>query len=134
MVLMIRPYSHSDYETICKWLAFHQIPKPAYEYFSPTGFVANEKAVGFLFRTPSKVCFIDQVAADPFCTKEERADALDELFQHIEAIAENEGFGVVTILASLPALKHRLTKRHFVPHGDFTYFLKLLGGSVCRGH
>jgi len=130
---MIRNYSHADYSMLCAWLAHHGIANPDPNFFSDTGIVVDEKAIGFLFTTNSKSCYIDHVAASPHAKKEERDVALDGLFETLEGMARVRGFEVITGLARIRAMTERFTNHNFLPFNTYTLFYKKLGGDSCLG-
>lgn len=124
---MIEVYEHSKhYLTICEWLAARGIPKPDRTLLSDTGIVVNRAAVGFLFMTNSKQCYLDHVAADPKASKEERDEALNILFDAIQDLAAADGYTVMIALSNLSPVNDRLTKHGFKTYKDFTLYYKLL--------
>jgi hypothetical protein len=125
---MIRAFDmERDYDTLCGWLNHHRIADPDPHFFSDCGFVVDEKAIGFLFKTNSKSCYIDHVAADPAATPADRQLALLKLFRHLEETAKADGFDMITALAKLSAMKQHFEGRQFKPFGDFTLYFKFLG-------
>lgn len=131
---MTRAYKSSDYPMLCKWLSRHEIADPDPTFFSDTGLVVDERAVGFLFTTNSKTCYIDHVVADPECPKEEKDKALNDLICALQDIARHRGFKMITVLARIQAMHKRFTSHGFNAFGVFTLYYKTFKkDNVCLG-
>lgn len=126
---MTEVYSHKEhYERLCRWLAHHGIKQPDKEFFSDIGFCIDGIAIGFLFTTNSKLCYMDNVAADPDAKPEVRELALDKLFRRIEIEACAHGKRLLIAACELPSLKLRLMNHGYQRHGEMTLFYKRFGG------
>lgn len=126
--LVVETYSNArHYEMVCRWLAHRGMPNPDKRLFSPTGFVVDETAVGFVMLTNSRQMYIDHIAADPTKTPKQRDVALCFLIKALEDIARSHGAILVTVLANLPAMKKRFEKLGYLKHGDYTLYFKQLG-------
>lgn len=122
---MIRAYTQADYPMLVKWLHQHEEPIPDADFFSDIGIVSNEKAIGFLFTTNSKSCYIDHVVADRECEPEEKDRALNELVSALQDIARHRGCRMITVLARIQAMHKRFTSHGFTPFGVFTLYYKI---------
>ena len=124
---MIEPYVHEDHiARLDKWLTLHRLRVPDKRLFSDCGYVVDNIAIGFLFKTNSKQAYIDHVAADPTAKKEARDAALNKLFEHLENIARREGFLMITALAQLPSMKRRFECHGFQTYGEYCLYYKVL--------
>lgn len=75
------------------------------ELYPPTGFVADEIAIGFLYRTDAAhVAWLDGVVTDPKSTREQRAAALPKLIGALYAAADEQGVRLVFATTSAPSL------------------------------
>lgn len=115
------------------WLGSRGVAVPQRELFSDLGFVVDECAIGFLFKTESKQAYIDHIAADPDSDTAARSEALDTLFLELEKKARELGYLMVTVLASLPVMKRRFLTHGYEAHGEYTLFYKYIGGEKCLG-
>lgn len=111
-----------------KWLAAHCIALPPDEMISDHGYISDNCAVAFLFKTPHKTCYIDNVAADPEATTDSRDLALERVFAKLELDAFYEGFKLITVLAKLPRMKARLERLGYRRHGDYSLYFRVPGG------
>jgi hypothetical protein len=88
-----------DYETdsaeVSKWGEKHSFPLPPKDILPATGFMVNEAACGFLYMTDSRIAWLEWIFSNPEKTKEERAEALDLLFQKLESHAKERGIAVI---------------------------------------
>ena len=133
MTDMIVKYEHEKhYDSLVDWLAHKNMPKPDPSYFSDCGFCIDGNAIGFLFKTNSRQCYMDHVAANPHVDKEARDRSLDTLFRVIEVTAKEAGFGLIIALAELPSMKARFLDHSYRAYRDFTLFYKLLGDRKCH--
>lgn len=127
MELYLTNYKHDDhYLMLEKWLDSKGLVIPPKSFFSDCGFCINNIAIGFLFKTNSKQAYIDHVAADPNSSYEDRQLALDFLYKHIEKIALDEGYEIITGLARLPTMKTRFEDNGYRIHNDYTLYYKIL--------
>jgi hypothetical protein len=104
------------------------MPCPPTELFSDRGFVVDDIAIGFLFTHNAKSCHVDHVIADPSACDSDRKNAVDELFNHIEHVASDEGYSLITMLAKIPAMKKRAERLGYSRFDDFTLYFKVPKG------
>lgn len=120
-----------DYEkhspSVRTWLAARGMDLPHRRLLSDLGYVVGGKIVGFLFTTNSGQAYIDNVAADPKSSAEERAELIGVLLDVLEGSAREKGIDMITALASMPAVKDKLEHRGFAEHGEYTLYYKVLG-------
>lgn len=110
-----------------RWLAHYCVPMPEDDVMSDLGYVADNIAAAFLFKTQSKVCYIDNVAGDPDSIVEARNAALEEVLRKLELDAFNEGFKLITVLAKLPRMTARLERLGYRRHGDYSLYFRVPG-------
>lgn len=124
---MTEEYSHSKhFNTVKSWLQAKHIEVPDKRLFSDIGFMVDNAAVGFLFLNNSCQAYIDHVAGNPLIDAEDRDNALVSLIYKLEQTAKEEGVIMVTVLASLPAMKERFDKIGYIKHGEYSLYYKVL--------
>lgn len=126
---MITPYSHTmHYEMLKTWLTVRSMPTPEKDMFSDLGFCVDNTAIGFLFLTNSKQAYIDNIAANPEKSVNQRDRCINALINTLEAAARENGYKVVSVLANIPTMKKRFAWRGFRKHDDYSLFYKFIGG------
>lgn len=119
---MIREYTDNDYEMVCDWLQAKDIPRPDKNFFSSIGCVADNAAVGFLFTTNSKICYLDNIAANPNVSSHLRSEAINKVICELQNKAKELGFEFAIVLADLPAMKSRFLSHGFTAFKNMTVF------------
>ncbi len=111
---MFRPYSHRDYETLCRWWLgwdWHPVPQSS---LPPTGFVTDERAAGFLYKTDSTIAWVEWVVADPLASKEDRDQSVDALLEKLFDEARQFGFATIFTSSNKPSFLSRLERHGFL--------------------
>jgi hypothetical protein len=105
---MIRPWEpERDMPMLGGWLrARGQAVSAGWrELYPETGFVVDDVAIGFLYRTDAAhVGWLDGVVTDPYTTREQRAQALGELIPALYAEADRQGLRLVFATTAAPSL------------------------------
>lgn len=115
------------YETLCNWMNRHDLGSPEKEMLSDFGLVINDTAMGFLFKTNSKTCYVDNIVTNPSKSSDERNDALNLLIKNIEFFARKSGFKLVTILTNTGNMDKRVFAMGYRSYGAYSLFYKKLG-------
>jgi hypothetical protein len=105
---MIRVWDpEKDMPRLGAWLRARGQAKDAgwREMYPVTGFVADEIAIGFLYRTDAAhVAWLDGIVTDPESTPRQRAAALPKLIGALYAAADEQGIRLVFATTSAPSL------------------------------
>lgn len=110
---MIENYDHGKhYDKMVDWLAHKGMAKPDPSFFPDVGYCVDGNAIGFLLKTNSRQCFVDQVAANPHAAPGERLRALNTLFELLEEKAKEAGCGLIASFTEIPRMKEE-----FLAHG-----------------
>jgi len=126
---MIVPYSHTmHYDLLKSWLAARGVEIPEKRMFSDYGFCVDNTAIGFIFFTNSKQAYIDNIAASPDKTENQRDKSLNVLINALELAAKENGYEMVSVLANIPSMKKRFAWRGFRKLNDYSLFYKFIGG------
>lgn len=126
---MIERYNHGQhYFLVKKWLEAHGLKVPDKRLFYDFGLVVENAAIGFLCKTNSGGAWIDHVVADPVLDKKFRDEAINTLFVLLEKEAVDDGFVMVSALATLPAMRRRFERGGYSKHGEFGLYYKLVKG------
>lgn len=105
----------------------HDLAEPNKDLMSDVGLLINDAAMGFLFKTNSKVCFIDNLVTNKAKTSEERHNALNILLKNLDWMAKKSGFKAIQVLCDTPNMDKRLFELGYKSHGAWTLFFKLTG-------
>src|SRR4029077_20651461 len=125
---MVKYNNKEHYQLLCSWFRARKMPIPLPEFLSDCGYVVNNNCIGFLFKTNSKQCYIDNVIVDPKATTEQREESLISLFKHLQNIATEEDYLLMFAMVELPNMKRRFAELNFNMYKDYTLFYKLLQG------
>lgn len=116
------------HDSLCAWMRAHKLPEPEPHILSDVGLIINNCAIGFLFKTNSKTCYIDNIVTNPLKKSGERHEALNMLLKNLDWMARKSGFEVITILTNTPEMDKRVGELGYKNHGAFSLFGKETGG------
>ena len=111
---MLRPYTVNDYSLMKSWAEGRKWPVIPAEFLPTTGIIDPEHCVGFLYKTDSKICWLEWVLGNPNSDKEERSKALDNLILALLCEAKSCGYKVVFTSVEHTGLIDRYKKNGFV--------------------
>jgi hypothetical protein len=109
----MQPYNHFHYNKIREWAARRDFTIPAPEYLPETGYINNNHCAGFLYKTDSKICWLEWVVSNPDSPKEERNLALNELIDKLCDDAQKLGFKAIFTSVEHEGLLERYKKLGF---------------------
>lgn len=72
-----------DYETVLSWATKRNLKYPPLDFLSDDGLIIDNVCSVFLYKTNSKVLFLEALISNPNTTKELRSQGLDILFSNI---------------------------------------------------
>jgi hypothetical protein len=115
-----RAVKYSDYDKLKEWWNFWRFPAPdicalpKYDNETTTGIMVSKDGVdvcaGFLYETNSAICWVEFIVSNPYVSKEDRGECLDELIQKFTIEAQSLGFGVIFSSIKHPSLLKRYVK------------------------
>src|ERR1700677_5048562 len=105
---------NKDYETLNKWLVGHNKPILSQDLYSDSGFMVNELVAGFLYKTNSSICLVENFVSDPASEKNERRRAINTLFETIIKEAKDLKFKMIFTAVELNSLHKNLIDIGFV--------------------
>jgi hypothetical protein len=92
---MLRRYTVLDYPIVKTWADARKFPLVPQEFLPSIGFIHENYCVGFLYKTDSKICWLEWVISNPVSDKPARDKALNELLSALVEIAHKEGFKAI---------------------------------------
>ncbi len=103
---------NTDYHIICSWWRQHNWPAIAKEFLPATGYIVDGVCAGFLYKTDSKIAWIEYIISNKECDKSVRNDGLDILINKLLDVANEDGFKAIFTSVEHPKLMDR-----YVSHG-----------------
>lgn len=103
---------NKDYKILSNWLESHGKFWPK-SVFSDSGFMINEIVAGFLYKTNSSICLVENFVADPKSDKYARRTAIDLLFRTIIKEAKDLNFTIMFTSVYLNSLEKNLKDLEF---------------------
>lgn len=103
-----------DYETLSLWLKNHNKPSMNKDLFSDSGFMVDEIVAGFLYKTNSSICLVENFISDPTSKKNLRRAAINTLFKTIIDEAKSCGFKMMFTSVQLNSLHKNLKDLEFI--------------------
>jgi hypothetical protein len=101
------------YEVLCKWLHFYEVDPIDEAFLSPTGFVVEGFAMGFLVRTDTKLALLEPLVNNGYAAAPQREAATDLVVLAILDEARAQGFRVVEGNTILDAVVKRALRLGF---------------------
>lgn len=120
--MTLRSFKGADYLTLVGWWKAHWDTNAALmtrEHLPDIGLVVEgasgaKQAMGFLYRTDSKIAWIELVTVNPELAPELRAKALDEVIVGLVKQAKDNGFKTVFTTTHHEGLISKFRKLDFV--------------------
>lgn len=122
---MVRRYTSSDFPTLQEWGKAWDIQYKE-EYLPPIGFIVENTAAYFLYTTPSKVCFMENMISNRECPKEEVDKALELIVEAILIEAKELGFEVAHACTNVGAVVMRSLKSNCKVSPNYALITKVL--------
>jgi hypothetical protein len=110
----VRQYKPSDYISVASWWVMHDWPVIDADHLPKHGFIVDDKAVGFLYMTDSKIAWLEFIVANPNVSKEDRSEALDLVINKLIDLAKELEFKTVFSSVTHPRLIERYKRHGFV--------------------
>lgn len=101
-----------DYEIIAAWGRDRGFPIIPPDHFPEFGIIVENYCVGFLYRTDSKIAWLEWVISNPNTDKVNRSNALDEMIRSLLKEAQDQGFKTVLSSCQSSSLIRRYTDNH----------------------
>jgi len=110
----IRRYTVEDYKVVTSWWKAHNWPILPEQYLPKTGYVISNICAGWLYRTDSKIAWIEWIISNPKSNKLERAIGIKLLVKTLLDKAKELGFDVVFSSIKHPNLMAQFKSQGFV--------------------
>ncbi len=110
----MRPYTPSDLEQVNSWLIQRELPTFQDHFLPKTGFIIENTAVGFLYKTDSSFCWLEWVVTNPKANSTDRNKALDLIVSKLLEEAKSSGFKIVFTSLQDTGLIERYSKHGFM--------------------
>lgn len=116
----IKRYTNADYPLLQDWYEARKSKCPPRASLSDMGWIADGRVAGFLYITPSDVCIIEGIVADPNTIPSLRQESLHKLsgflvdwaialgYKNIVAITEHPSISTVCERLGFRELGHRV--------------------------
>lgn len=116
-----------DLHTIHEWCrAYNIIPYHA-DTLSSSGYIISDICAGWLYKTNSKVCYMENFIANKNKTKAERNEALDMLFTELINEAKKDGYKFMLTTSKMQNMIKKGTEKFgFVKLDDLSMFVRSL--------
>lgn len=102
-----------DYEMLCQWWIDHDEVPPIACLYPETGFIVENVAAAFLYKTDSCMALIEMIIYNPRSPKEIRQKALDDVIEAVILEAKGQDFEVLAGFTDLPVVVERSKKFNF---------------------
>ena len=123
----IRKFQKEDHPMVCSWWKAHSWPLIPIEMLPTTGVIVDDVAAGFLYKTDSKIAWIEFIVTDPVSDKAHRSEALDKLISSLSEEAKSDGYALIFTSVEHPKLLARNQEHGFaVTDTNMTNMIKRL--------
>lgn len=110
----MRRFTKEDIDMIEIWHKKHGVEIPSRSSYPETGFIEENVAAGFLYRTDADFCLIEGIVYNPDAPKELRDKALDECIENIILEAMALGYKSVVGFTDLEVVVERSKRFNFI--------------------
>lgn len=119
MSMEIRKFEpDQDYEEVASWWKAHKWPAIPLDMLPKTGFIVEEPrgkmCAGWLYKTDSKIAWIEFIVSSPHTMQEIRGKSLDLLMVRLVETAKSMGFKSIFSSINNPRLVDRYKKHGFI--------------------
>jgi hypothetical protein len=104
---MMRPYHPDDFAQINVWNRERDVPELSKDSIPKFGFIVPNVACGFLTRTDTKVAFFDCFVTNPGATREDRGQAIEDIWHACLDKARELGYNKVMVFTKEPSIAER---------------------------
>ena len=101
------------YPTFCKWTRWYELTPLPLQFLPQTGFVVEGVAMGFMYKTDSKMAMIENLSANPTLPRETVTKALDLVVTAIADEGRRLGFEVLVGYTNVRAIVDRALRHGF---------------------
>lgn len=135
-----RDYQDADYRFVSNWWALHNWPAVPRQYLPKTGVIVENDSglpicAGFLYKTDSKLAWVEYIVSDPLSDTIERGQALDTLINAIIEMAKSMEFEALFTSSVHERLKARYQEHGFIATDTgVTHFVRNLWQSAVPQH
>jgi len=116
----------NDYSELSSWLLSRGTRPPELDLFPEIGVIVPGVACGFLYKTDSKICYIENLIANPEVSEEDRNKALDVIVAELIKIGTDLGFRAMLGISKLQAVADRSETHGFKVVHNYSLLIKPL--------
>jgi uncharacterized protein YihD (DUF1040 family) len=104
--MKVRRYKPEDFEEIQRWAKLYDTTYSA-DNFPETGFIVDNLAAYFLYKTDSAVCFLENLISNKEADHYEKDKAINLIVEEILKEAKEQGFKVAYATTGIDAVVFR---------------------------
>lgn len=104
---MVRRYRDEDFDQVRQWLIDRNMKVFHPAILPKTGFIVDEVAVVFLYRTDSDIAYMENLISNPKSRDTDRDDAINQLVEVTFLAATQLGFKFVMAMTKNPKVIER---------------------------
>jgi hypothetical protein len=101
------------YASFCKWTRWYEMTPLPLQFLPQSGFVVENVAMGFMYRTDSKMALIENLTANPMVPRVTATQGLDAVVEAIAAEGRSLGFEVLIGYTNVAAVIQRALRHGF---------------------
>ena len=101
------------YPAFCKWTRFYELNPLPLQFLPQSGFVVEGVAMGFMYRTDSKMALIENLSANPMIPRQTATRGLDAVVTAIAEEGRALGFEVLIGYTNVEAVIQRALRHGF---------------------
>lgn len=95
---------NTDYFTLCEWWTKHGHVTVPRELLPKTGFIIEDKAACFLYKTDSALAYTNWLVSNPECSAYVAGKACQDLLNACTREAKRSGYNSIFSMASKPSV------------------------------
>jgi hypothetical protein len=119
--MVLRRYNpKTDFEQIANWAKAREQSYDK-DLFPPTGWIVEGVAAYFLYETPSKVCWLENMCSNPESIKEVRELALEQIISALLRDVKDKGYKIAYATTDIEAVINRAKKHKASASPDQTH-------------
>lgn len=116
-----------DYPTLCAWMRFYDLEPIVPEFLPPTGFVVQGLAMGFLYKTDTRIALLETLVSNGYAPRAQRDAATDAVVAAILEAARAGGFHIIQGYTTVGAVVDRALRHGFtVDDGPYRIVTRVL--------
>ena len=120
----VRRVTPQDIGTIQQWYVDRGIPAPNEALIPPTGYMVDDTAAIFMYRTDTAIALLEGTIANPAAPADDRNEAIDKVLEALEADAATSGVKILLGCSIHSGMSTRMLNRGWQMTSLSTNFTK----------